>query len=513
MTARRDTETDPEASAPAREEASSLSPGDLLPGGYRVERLLGRGGMAQVVEATDLALSRTVAIKILHAAAARRPGARDRFQREARALAALHGSEHVVRVFGYGETTDAVPFIVMEHLTGHDLAAELRRSGPFPPTEAVRLALQVCDALAAAHASGIVHRDLKPGNLLLTSDADGHALVKVVDFGIAKVAPADDPDLRTGSGSFLGTLAFAAPEQVDSTSHADERSDVWSLGVTLYLMLTDRFPFSGDTRDHLAASIHRHTPVPPARLCPELPPGLDAVILRCLEKDPERRIPDVAVLARALLPFSTPDTRRLVERIERRLAAPPDSRRGATRADATRADAAPSRGVVEYGEFRLEGPTPTPAVAPARRGWFSSALVGVALVALVVLVALNLRALTADRPAVVFLPAVAVPAPTPSTTAQLAFSAAAAAPTSTSAPSATTATTAPTTSARAAGNPVPPDAAKPTAAAPRPASAPPGARPPTSDPPSTSGTENAGNTAAPEPTYPNVHLDPEPGSP
>ena len=492
MTARRDTETDPEASAPAREEASSLSPGDLLPGGYRVERLLGRGGMAQVVEATDLALSRTVAIKILHAAAARRPGARDRFQREARALAALHGSEHVVRVFGYGETTDAVPFIVMEHLTGHDLAAELRRSGPFPPTEAVRLALQVCDALAAAHASGIVHRDLKPGNLLLTSDADGHALVKVVDFGIAKVAPADDPDLRTGSGSFLGTLAFAAPEQVDSTSHADERSDVWSLGVTLYLMLTDRFPFSGDTRDHLAASIHRHTPVPPARLCPELPPGLDAVILRCLEKDPERRIPDVAVLARALLPFSTPDTRRLVERIERRLAAPPDSRRGATRADAARADAAradaaPSRGVVEYGEFRLEGPTPTPAVAPARRGWFSSALVGVALVALVVLVALNLRALTADRPAVVFLPAVAVPAPTPS-------------------PSLSAPLPAPSTTGQLALSTA-------AAAAPRPASAPPGARPPTSDPPSTSGTENAGNTAAPEPTYPNVHLDPEPGSP
>jgi len=270
------------------------APGTVIAQKYWVERVLGEGGMGVVLAATHLQLGQRVALKFLRAGPAPDAEAVERFLREARAAVRLK-SEHVCRVVDLG-TEDGAPYIVMEHLDGHDLASVLTKAGPLPVTLAVDHVLQACLALAEAHGLGMVHRDLKPSNLFLTRRPDGTALIKVMDFGIAKAHGRMDARL-TDSAAIMGSPSYMAPEQLKSARDVDARADVWSLGVVLFELVTRRRPFDAPSIAEIAAKV---TLDPPEALPLALPRGFPEVVLRCLEKDKTRRYRSVGDLALAL---------------------------------------------------------------------------------------------------------------------------------------------------------------------------------------------------------------------
>jgi tRNA A-37 threonylcarbamoyl transferase component Bud32 len=296
--------------------SAPVSLGDVVAGRYRVERLLGQGGMGVVVAARHLHLGNQVALKLLRRDAVVDAAARERFLREGRAAAALRG-EHVARIFDLGFLDTGDPFLVFELLEGCDLGALLRAQGPPPIEVAVGYALQACEGLAEAHARGIVHRDLKPGNLFLARRADGSQLVKVIDFGIAKHTLADAGEQLTSTFAVLGTALYMAPEQMRSARAADARSDIWALGAVLYRLLSGAPPFPGESLLDVCAAIQRG-PAPLAAARPGTPPALEAAVLHCLRQDPAERPADVAALAAALAPFA-PHEGQAAERAARTL--------------------------------------------------------------------------------------------------------------------------------------------------------------------------------------------------
>ena len=275
--------------------------GTILAGKYRIERMIGEGGMGVVVAATHLHLGTQVALKFLLQDMAMNQQMAERFLREARASALLK-SEHVCRVSDVGMLDNGAPYIVMELLQGHDLASMLRHHGPMPISTAAEYILQALHAMAEAHAAGIVHRDLKPGNLFWSQRPDGSALIKVLDFGIAKTAGSVNFSL-TQTSSVMGSPGYMSPEQLKSSKEVDARSDIWSIGVVLYELVSARTPFAGESITELALRVAMD-PTPP--LPGNFPPQFQAVISRCLEKDPSRRFQDVAELAAALAPFAGP---------------------------------------------------------------------------------------------------------------------------------------------------------------------------------------------------------------
>jgi len=292
------------------ESQSPLGPGDLVAGKYRVEGVLGVGGMGVVVAATHLQLRELVAIKVL------RPDVRfergdgfARFVREARVAAKIR-SEHVARVYDVGTLESGGAYMVLEYLEGQDLEAWLADSGKLPIDRAVEYVLQACEALAEAHAAGVVHRDLKPGNLFLASRADGSPCIKVLDFGISKVrglslgvtARAVDGPITTETVGAMGSPPYLAPEQL-SGGDVDARADIWALGATLYELLTGITPFHGATLEALYTKILRVNPPRLSTLRPDAPAGLEAIVNRCLRKDPAHRFADVGGLAAALARF------------------------------------------------------------------------------------------------------------------------------------------------------------------------------------------------------------------
>ena len=282
-----------------------LSVGDVVADKYRVDRVLGSGGMSLVVLAWHLELEQEVAIKVLHGRHVEGSEAVQRFRREARAAARIR-SEHVARVLDVGTLADGSPFIVMEYLQGNDLDAELARRGTLPVEEAVVYVMQAIDAIAEAHVAGIVHRDLKPENLFLAERADGSRVLKVLDFGVSKsMALSSVGELSlTKTASFVGSPLYMSPEQVHSPRSVDPRSDVWSLGAILYQALSGVAPFSGESLAEVCTRIVNDVPVPFSEHRPGLPPGFETVVLRCLEKDRNRRYATVAELAYALAPFA-----------------------------------------------------------------------------------------------------------------------------------------------------------------------------------------------------------------
>ena len=296
-----------------------FAPGAVLAGKYKVERLLGEGGMGWVVVATHLQLEQRVALKFMHAShAAERPDAVTRFLREARAAARIQ-SEYVARVSDVGTLENGAPYLVMEYLEGQDLEALLQARRPIPLALAIDYAMQACEGLAEAHAAGIVHRDLKPANLFLARRSDGSIRVKLLDFGISKLATVGGvPEVgMTSTQALMGSPLYMSPEQLRSSKNVDRRADIWSMGVILYEMFGGRSPFEADTLPEVCARIMAEPPLALGSIKPELPPALDGVVMRCLEKEPQRRFPDVASLAQALVPFGPPESRAIAERIAR----------------------------------------------------------------------------------------------------------------------------------------------------------------------------------------------------
>jgi serine/threonine-protein kinase len=254
--------------------------------------------MGEVVAATHIELGHRVAIKIMLPGEAQEEQ-RARFLREARASVRLK-TQHVAKVLDVGTTTNGAPYMIMEYLAGRDLGAELEARGPLPFGEAVELVLQACESVAEAHAAGIVHRDLKPLNLFLTTGADGGPCVKVLDFGISKVAG----DAALTGDMALGSPLYMAPEQMRSSKDVDARADVWSLGVTLYHLVAGKTPFHAARIPEVCTRVFMEPPTPLATFRNDAPPGFEAVLLQCLEKDRDRRFPSVAALAAAIAPYA-----------------------------------------------------------------------------------------------------------------------------------------------------------------------------------------------------------------
>jgi serine/threonine protein kinase len=279
--------------------------GDVLAGKYRIERLLGVGGMGVVVAARHEQLDQLVAIKFVRDDALDNDEAVERFLREARSAAKLR-SEHVARVLDVGRLESGAPYMVMEFLEGYDLAHALTHDGPMAVDLAASLMMQVCEAVAEAHAAGIVHRDRKPENLFLTRTIGGSPKMKVLDFGVSKsVRLAGDPKAKlTRTSAMLGSPLYMAPEQMRSSRDVDARGDVWALGVVLFELLTGRSPFEAETMPELCLKIVSEPPLSLAQLRPAIPPELVAVVERCLEKDRDKRYEDAAALALALSAFA-----------------------------------------------------------------------------------------------------------------------------------------------------------------------------------------------------------------
>jgi eukaryotic-like serine/threonine-protein kinase len=292
-----------------------IAAGSVLAGKYRVERVIGEGGMGVVIAAFHEGLKQKVALKFLHGAHARNHEVVARFLREGRAAAQIQ-SEHVGRVTDVGTLDNGAPYLVMEYLDGSDLSGLLRKSGTLSVDDAVDYVLQACEAIAEAHMVGIVHRDLKPANLFLTARRDGSPCVKVLDFGISKVsASAGDTEALTRTTGTMGSPLYMSPEQLRSARDVDARTDLWAIGVILFEILTGQQPFLADEVPQLTIKIVMEPPTPLRSLRPDVPPGLDSVIMRCLEKDPAGRYSNVGELALALAPFASRRSRLSIDRI------------------------------------------------------------------------------------------------------------------------------------------------------------------------------------------------------
>jgi serine/threonine protein kinase len=277
--------------------------GQIVREKYRLLRLIGSGGMGAVYEAEHVVVGRRFALKFLQPDLVQNEDALARFRREARAAGSLE-SEHIVGVTDFDGAEDGTPFLVMEYLAGESLAELLAREGPLPVPRVVAALLQVCQGLAVAHAAGIIHRDLKPENLFVVRGKDGADLVKILDFGIAKLARPDPGGSVTRTGAAMGTPFYMAPEQARGERNIDERVDVYALGVILYELLSGQKPHPGDSYNSILAHILGQTPAPLAALRPGLPAPLAALVHRALANDPKERPASAAELGRELAPFA-----------------------------------------------------------------------------------------------------------------------------------------------------------------------------------------------------------------
>jgi TPR repeat protein len=355
----------------------TISSGDVILDKYEVTGVLGQGGMGRVYAALHRELGMPVALKFLLADAHEKPEIAERFLREGPTLGKLR-SDHVARVLDMG-TFDGARFMVMEHLTGHDLAEEIRQRGALLVPEAVDVLLQVCEAIHEAHALGIIHRDLKPSNLFVTRKS-GALFVKVLDFGIAKSTVAEDLSLTAGT-DVLGSPLYMSPEQHAATRSVDARSDVWSLGVVLYEMLAGRRPFVGKDLSAVRAAILRGRYAPLSEERPEIPAGLEEVVGEALAVNRDFRFPSVRAFAGRLAPFGTDAARAslaVIEGLEARPAAP------SSRVGEAAAMAAPVGG----GELTSSVPSTFAAItqgtgqpASRRRLWVAALVLGLVGVA------------------------------------------------------------------------------------------------------------------------------------
>jgi serine/threonine-protein kinase len=282
-------------------------PGTLFAGRYRIERLLGVGGMGSVLLARHEVIGQHVALKLLHPEAASSPAAVERFVKEARAASKIEG-QHVVHIYDVGTddgTPKGRPYLCMEYLRGKDLGQVFDTQGPLPAYEVCSALLDASIALAQAHSVGIVHRDLKPSNLFYAEQPAGKAVLKVLDFGIAKMDDGLGSVHATSTGMIMGTPSYMAPEQMRSSKMVDARADIWALGVIAYELLTGRLPYQGDSLGDILFAVVEKPPPWPHQLRPELGAELSGVVMKCLQRDPDKRFATVTELSDALEPFAT----------------------------------------------------------------------------------------------------------------------------------------------------------------------------------------------------------------
>jgi eukaryotic-like serine/threonine-protein kinase len=296
--------------------AYDLAVGDLINGKFRVERIIGEGGMGLVVSATHLGLDERVALKMLHPSARKSPEAVARFFQEAKAAAKLK-SEHVAHVLDVSQRADGAPFIVMEFLRGNDLRSVLGIDGPLAVGTVADYMIQACEGLAEAHARGIIHRDIKPENLFLTERSEGWRIVKILDFGISKAllsgSTLSAANIQTGA--IMGSPSYMSPEQLRETSSVDHRTDIWALGAVMFELLTGKAPFdSSRPLTALILEILQNDPPLVSALKPHIPAELAAIVARCLAKERDQRFSTAADLAVALLPFAPRRARVAAER-------------------------------------------------------------------------------------------------------------------------------------------------------------------------------------------------------
>lgn len=358
--------------------------GTLVAGRYRIESPLGAGGMGCVWRARDEKLRRFVAVKMIAEGYELSKEARDRFEREAMAVAALN-SPHIVQIYDYGVDGE-LPFMVMEMLEGEDLLTRLDKEGAMSLAHVAELVLQTARALDVAHEAGIMHRDLKPGNIFMQRDQDRH-LVKVVDFGLSKgnALPLPDSEL-TSENALLGTPAYMSPEQVHAAREVDTKTDLWSLGVIAYRALTLELPFAAKSVGGLMVKICTQEPRPIAELLPEAPRGLDAFFARALAKEPEQRFQTAAELAAefAAIAGLDPESGRWSLPGRGGPGEEPASDEPASDEPAPAVESAP-RGAATIGEESLRGATKTvDEVPPRRRVIALSGLVATATLAAVI---------------------------------------------------------------------------------------------------------------------------------
>jgi len=295
------------------------APGTVVNGKYRVDRVIGEGGMGLVVEAWHLDFDERVAIKFLMPTLGTNSEAVARFEREARVLFKIK-SPHVCRVLDVGRLDSGSPFLVLEFLEGEDLANRLVHRTASPLEDAVDWIVEACDAVSEAHARGIVHRDIKPENLFLARSADGRSRIKVLDFGLSKIAEANPVERQralTSTEQAMGTPHYMAPEQWLSARDVGPASDQWSLAVILYELLAGVPPFDGDQLPQVCSAV-LHAPMPSlAARAAQVPQQVEEALRRALAKDPAHRYETLAGFANALAPFGRSESRAIASRIAR----------------------------------------------------------------------------------------------------------------------------------------------------------------------------------------------------
>lgn len=289
--------------------------GDVIDERYRLERVVGSGGMGVVYLATDLQTGAHEAVKVLRTAVDTSDDVRARITREIELLSRLH-SPYIAELRATGFLTDGSPYFVMEFLEGRDLKAELRERGPLPCAEAVAYVVQACRGISVAHRLGIVHRDLKPHNLFVTG-LNGVRAIKVVDFGVAKSLDATDPGL-TATNTSVGTPLYMSPEQLLEARTVSERTDVWALGVILYELLAGFSPFTDESPGAVIAAVTLDDPYPIQKLRPDVPVGVARAIDAALVKLPSERLGSVEELEQLLAMYATPDAALTVTEVEQR---------------------------------------------------------------------------------------------------------------------------------------------------------------------------------------------------
>jgi serine/threonine-protein kinase len=353
--------------------------GEVVGGKYRIEGVLGVGAMGIVYDAHHLQLDERVALKVLRSELVAYPEAIKRFSREARAAAKIK-NEHVTRVFDVGELDDGTPYIVMESLEGEDLARWIAARGPLRLDEAILFVLQACEALVEAHVLGIVHRDLKPSNLFCSRRPDGASSIKVLDFGISKIAALtatpSDAGRASGGKSVVGSPFYMSPEQMQASHDVDHKADIWAVGVILFELLTTELPFEGGTLPEVCVKVATRPPRSIREIRSEIPEEVEACIFRCLEKDPAKRFESLAEFAGSLFPFAGKEARLSIERIVQ------VSRKSRTIAARTAAESHPSLQTTEGLTIRPLGATVPPAPPATRHHHLWLGLGGAAAVAL-----------------------------------------------------------------------------------------------------------------------------------